>query len=76
MCQSFQETETITLHKRKVTTMLNAIRQFVKDEEGASAAEYALILALVTAGMAAAASALGNAVTGAISTATNQITGS
>ena len=54
--------------------MLNAIRQFVKEEEGASAAEYALILALVTAGMAIAATGLGTAITNAITAATGQIT--
>jgi Flp pilus assembly pilin Flp len=42
-----RKTETITLHKRKVTAMLNAIRQFVKEEEGLAAAEYAILLTLV-----------------------------
>ena len=32
--------------------MLNVIRQFVKEEEGASAAEYALLVALITVTMA------------------------
>jgi pilus assembly protein Flp/PilA len=39
--------------------MLNVIRKFVKEEEGASAAEYALLLALVALGMIAAVGALG-----------------
>jgi pilus assembly protein Flp/PilA len=43
------------------------ISKFSRDESGASAAEYALILAIVGAGIAAAAIFLG----GAISTAMN-----
>ena len=34
--------------------MLNVIRQFVKEEEGASAAEYALLLALIALVLVAA----------------------
>ena len=44
------------------------ISDFIGNESGASAAEYALILAIVGAGIAAAAIFLG----GAISTAINQ----
>ena len=44
------------------------ISDFVRNESGASATEYALILAIVGAGIAAAAIFLG----GAISTAVNQ----
>ena len=39
---------------------------FLKEEDGASAAEYALILAIVGAGIAIAAIALGGAVGGAV----------
>ena len=46
---------------------LKIISGFVRSESGASAAEYALILAIVGAGIAAAAIFLG----GAISTAIN-----
>ncbi|MDR4469972.1 MAG: Flp family type IVb pilin [Nitrospira sp.] len=53
--------------------MLNAIRQFVKEEEGASAAEYALILAIITIGIVVAMQGLGTAITGAITSATNEI---
>ncbi len=53
--------------------MLNAIRQFVKEEEGASAAEYALILAIITIGIVVAMQALGGAITGAINNATTEI---
>jgi len=64
---------TIHVHKRKVTTMLNAIRQFVKDEEGASAAEYALLVGLITVAMATTVVTFGNAISGAIAAATNAI---
>ena len=53
--------------------MLNAIRQFGKEEEGASAAEYALILAIITIGIVFAMQQLGGAITGAIGAATNEI---
>ena len=39
---------------------------FVKDENGASAAEYALILAIVTTGIAGAAILLGDQINGAL----------
>jgi len=53
--------------------MLNLIKSFVRDESGASAAEYALILAIVGAGIAVAAGALGTAVSTAINSATAAI---
>lgn len=53
--------------------MVDAIRQFIKDEEGASAAEYALLIALITAAMATAVTGLGTAITGALTTATGNI---
>jgi pilus assembly protein Flp/PilA len=43
--------------------------RMLKDESGASAAEYALILAIVGAGIAAAAILLGHAITGAMTSA-------
>ena len=42
---------------------------FLKEEAGASAAEYALILAIVGAGIALAAIALGGTISGAMSDA-------
>lgn len=42
---------------------------FLKEENGASAAEYALILAIVGAGIALAAIALGGSISGAMSSA-------
>jgi len=53
--------------------MLNLIKSFVRDESGASAAEYALILAIVGAGIAVAAGALGTAISTAINSATLQV---
>ena len=46
--------------------MKNFLMNFVRDESGASAAEYALILAIVGTGIAGAAFALGGAISGAM----------
>jgi pilus assembly protein Flp/PilA len=54
----------------KVHQFLNG---FVKDENGASAAEYALILAIVTTGIAGATILLGTEINGAITDAANCI---
>ncbi|MBU6435473.1 MAG: Flp family type IVb pilin [Nitrospirae bacterium] len=56
--------------------MLNAIRRFVKEEEGASAAEYALLLALITLGIVGAVTALGGSITTALNAASSTITSS
>jgi pilus assembly protein Flp/PilA len=53
-----------------VVIMIKFVKSFVADESGASAAEYALILAIVGAGIAAAAFALGDAISVAMSDAT------
>jgi len=47
--------------------------EMLRDESGASAAEYALILAIVTTGIAGAAVALGDAIDNAMDTATDCI---
>jgi pilus assembly protein Flp/PilA len=49
--------------------MSNFLKSFVRDDTGAAAAEYALILAIVGTGIAGAAFALGTAITGAMNTA-------
>lgn len=49
------------------------IRNFIRDESGASAAEYALIIAIVGVGIGAAALALGNNVVAAIGGAANDV---
>jgi pilus assembly protein Flp/PilA len=45
------------------------IALFLRDESGASAAEYALILAIIGSGIAVAAIALGGSISGAMTTA-------
>lgn len=45
------------------------ILAFLKENDGASAAEYALILAIVTTGIAGAALSLGNAISSSMSNA-------
>ena len=47
--------------------------KMIKDESGASAAEYALILAIVGTAIAAAAILLGNTIAGAMNDATTCI---
>jgi pilus assembly protein Flp/PilA len=53
--------------------MANLMTRMLRDESGASAAEYALILAIVGTGIATAAVALGTSITGAMGRATTQI---
>ena len=53
--------------------MLNAIRRFVREEEGASAAEYALLVALISVAMLVAVQLLGTNIGVAITTAANNI---
>ena len=53
--------------------MRNFIASYFNDESGASAAEYALILAIVGAGIAAAVTGLGTAISQAISDAAGQL---
>jgi pilus assembly protein Flp/PilA len=48
-------------------------KNFLTDESGASAAEYALIIAIVGVGIGAAALVLGNNVTAAIGGAANDV---
>jgi len=54
--------------------MVNFIASFLKDDSGASAAEYALILAIVGTGIAGAAFALGGAISNSMNKAKNCIT--
>jgi len=53
--------------------MTNFIKTFLKDESGASAAEYALIIAIVGVGIGAAALVLGANVKSAISGAASDV---
>lgn len=53
--------------------MIHSIKSFLRDESGASAAEYALILAIVGAGIALAVTTLGSSIAGAINSAATTI---
>jgi pilus assembly protein Flp/PilA len=53
--------------------MKTFLKTFVADESGASAAEYALIIAIVGVGIGAAALALGANVTQAVGNASNEV---
>lgn len=55
--------------------MKNFLKDFVRDESGASAAEYALILAIVGVGIAGAAVYLRNTITSAIQSAGAEVAG-
>ena len=55
--------------------MKTLIKNFVNDDSGASAAEYALILAVVGAGIAGAALLLGQAIDAEIDEATSLVEG-
>ena len=49
--------------------MTNFIKSFIRDESGAAAAEYALILTIIGTAMLAAVSTLGNDIATALSNA-------
>jgi pilus assembly protein Flp/PilA len=53
---------------------MNTLRNLWADESGASAAEYALILAIVGSGIAAAAFFLGGAISNSLRVTANEIT--
>ena len=53
--------------------MTSFLKSFLRDESGASAAEYALIIAIVGVGIGAAALALGANVKAAIGGASNDV---
>lgn len=55
---------------------MSKIVAFLKDESGASAGEYALILAVVGIGIVTAAGALQEAISGALQDAADTISGS
>ena len=56
-------------------SMRNFVESFIRDESGAAAAEYALILAIVGAGIAGAATILGSSISVAVTTAAGVIDG-
>jgi len=54
--------------------MLNVIRQFVKEEEGASGVEYAILLGIMGVAVAALVGPLGTAIGLSLTNATSAIT--
>ena len=50
-----------------------SLARFLREENGASAAEYALLLAIIAAGIAVAAGTLGSAISNAMDNASNCI---
>ena len=56
--------------------MLNAIRQFVKEEDGATAVEYGLMVALIAAVIVTIVKTLGTQVNAAFTTVSTAIAGS
>jgi pilus assembly protein Flp/PilA len=59
--------------KRKVHTMLNAIRRFVKEEDGLAAAEYAILLTLIAVALITAVTAFRTAIQNAFAAATTAL---
>lgn len=57
-----------------VLTMTKFLHDFMTEESGAAAAEYALILAIVGAGIAAAAYGLGTAISGSMTATATKVT--
>ncbi|MCL4502914.1 MAG: Flp family type IVb pilin [Deltaproteobacteria bacterium] len=53
--------------------MMNALRNFVKDESGASAVEYGLLVALIAVVIMGAVTTLGTTIKGMFTNVTNQI---
>ena len=60
-------------HKTGYVNMRNFLKTFLKDESGASAAEYALIIAVVGVGIGAAALVLGQNVSQAVEDAAEEV---
>jgi pilus assembly protein Flp/PilA len=53
--------------------MLNAIRRFVKEEDGLAAAEYAILLTLIAVALITAVTAFRTAIQGAFTAATTAL---
>ena len=58
---------------RKVNSLMSKLAQYLRDESGASAAEYALILALIAAAIITALTTLGTNIGKALNTVGNSI---
>jgi pilus assembly protein Flp/PilA len=70
---SFEGADAVLALQQWGFDMRNFLSSFIRDESGAAAAEYALILAIVGAGIAVAAKNLGTAISSAINTAQGNI---
>ena len=53
--------------------MIDKIKSFIKDEEGQSAVEYALVIGIIVLGLVAAFGVLSGSITNLINTAANAI---
>jgi Flp pilus assembly pilin Flp len=62
--------------QKEIIAMLNVIRQFVKEEDGLAAAEYAMLLALIAVFLITAITTFRNAIATAFGQATAALTGS
>ncbi len=56
-----------------MTNSIGFLARFLREEDGAAAAEYALLLAIIAAGLAIAAGTLGSAISNAIDNAADCI---
>ena len=56
-------------------TFMQKARTFIQDEDGASAVEYALLVALIAVAIIAGARALGQAVSGKLSDVASTVSG-
>ena len=56
-----------------MTNSIGFLARFLREENGAAAAEYALLLAIIAAGLAVAAGTLGSAISNALDNAATDI---
>jgi pilus assembly protein Flp/PilA len=69
LCLSFEGADAALKCNNGVLQMRNIIKSFLRDESGAAAAEYAMILAVVAIAIFVAAGTLGKNISTAIATA-------
>jgi Flp pilus assembly pilin Flp len=62
--------------QKEIIAMLNAIRHFVKEEDGLAAAEYAMLLALIAVFLIGSITTFRNAIASTFASATAALTGS
>jgi len=59
--------------RKRRSTMLEKFRKFIRDEEGQSAVEYALVIGIIIAGLATAYLALSGTITDLVNRATDTV---